>query len=340
MKRCLPMLLLVLAGAALLLFPNEAALGAAYGLALSARSVIPALFPFLVLSKCAVPYLDALPRGAWAEKGIRRFFGVSGNCLSPLLLSFCGGYPCGAAAMTEVFRQGGVSKREAERALCFCNNSGPAFFLAVLGGTVLGSVKEGFALYCIHVLSAVLTGIYLSEPLKLTIHPISRKNAPHFGSLFVEAITECCRTILEISAFVVFFSVAAEIVRRLLPPLALPYLTHAETEGLIFGALELSSGSLRLAGEPHAFVLCAFLMGWGGFCVHFQAMRIWHSAGLTPRGYFPHKLLHGLLSAFFAELWLHPTPPYVLMGLIFFLMGAFFPTIRKKRGGNLRRAAL
>lgn len=340
MKRRLPLLCLIGATIVLFLFPQDAAQGAAEGLALCARSVVPALFPFLVLSKCAVRYLAGHTWRTSTTRRMHRYFGVGGAGITPLLLSFCGGYPCGVAAVTEVYRQGGIRKSEAERTICFCNNSGPAFFLGVIGSCVLGSVRQGFLLYLIHVLAALLTGIFLSEPTAAVRYAPRETKPTPFGTALVDAITESCRTILQISAFVVFFSVFLHLMRRHGVCPALPHLGQAASEGLLFGLLELSCGVLRLSGLPNALPLCAFLTGWGGLCVHFQALSLWQSAGLSPQGYFAHKALHGLLSAFFAALCLHPTPFFLSVGAGFILLAAFFPKIRKKRGGNLRPIAV
>ena len=56
---------------------------------------------------------------------------------------------------------GAVSREEAERLLGFCNNSGPAFIVGAVGAGIFGSPSVGLALYGIHILAAVLTGLLL-----------------------------------------------------------------------------------------------------------------------------------------------------------------------------------
>ena len=41
----------------------------------------------------------------------------------------------GAKAVAELYQQGLCSRQEAQRLLGFCNNSGPAFFIGVVGPT-------------------------------------------------------------------------------------------------------------------------------------------------------------------------------------------------------------
>lgn len=110
-------------------------------------------------------------------------------------------------------------------------------------------------------------------------------------------------------------------------------------EALACGALELSSGILLLSG-PGAEAACALLMGWGGLCVHFQAMSLWQTAGLRPHGYFSAKLLHGLLSAVLALACFAPSPAALLSAGALTACALLAPLLRKIRAGNLRRAAV
>lgn len=126
------LLVLFLAAAGLLLAPQAAASGALQGLRACGTRVIPALLPFFVVSRM----LTALPLptpGRRADRLFHALFGVRAACLPALLTGLLGGYPAGAAAVTELYRAGALSKAEAERALCFCNNSGPGFFAGLIG---------------------------------------------------------------------------------------------------------------------------------------------------------------------------------------------------------------
>ena len=294
------LLVLLLATAGLLLAPQAAASGALQGLRACAARVIPALLPFFVVSRM----LTALPLptpGRRADRLFRALFGVRAACLPALLTGLLGGYPAGAAAVTELYRAGALSKAEAERALCFCNNSGPGFFAGLIGAAVLGDVRRGLILYGLHALSALLTGL-----------------------------------LLQVSGLIVFFSSMLAVLRAAGLTALLP---NRLAEALACGALELSSGILLLSG-PGAEAACALLMGWGGLCVHFQAMSLWQTAGLRPHGYFSAKLLHGLLSAVLALACFAPSPAALLSAGALTACALLAPLLRKIRAGNLRHAAV
>lgn len=301
------LLVLLLATAGLLLAPQAAASGALQGLRACAARVIPALLPFFVVSRM----LTALPLptpGRRADRLFRALFGVRAACLPALLTGLLGGYPAGAAAVTELYRAGALSKAEAERALCFCNNSGPGFFAGLIGAAVLGDVRRGLILYGLHALSALLTGLLLPGSAPPAALRTARREKPQLPSLVPEAVQGSCAALLQVSGLIVFFSSMLAVLRAAGLTALLP---NRLAEALACGALELSSGILLLSG-PGAEAACALLMGWGGLCVHFQAMSLWQTAGLRPHGYFSAKLLHGLLSAVLALACFAPSPAALL----------------------------
>ena len=291
---------------ALLFFPDLATAGAMEALRVCGSAVIPALFPFFLLSRLLSSYLPVLKRVP--------------SYLPALLMSFLGGYPVGISTVVSLYEGGQISKSDAQRALRICNNSGPGFFVAVAGSVVLHDSRAGLLLYAIHVLSALLTAsLWLHAPEnKLIVH---RKPQPiPFPQQFQRALNASCNAMLQVCGLVILFSVLLSLLRPLLPSSLLP---------LVSGSLELTSGILSLRGHPHAFLLCALFMSWGGLCVHMQAISLWQSAGLQCKGYLFHKFLHALLSAWLACV--VRIPLLFLSTIVLFLL---FSQIRKKCAGK------
>ncbi len=118
-----------------------------WGLTLCARSVIPALFPYFVVSGLFISLGFADGVGRRLEPLIRRLFGVGGAGASAFFLGLLGGYPVGGRTVGQLYRAGRLSKDEAERLLAFCNNAGPSFILGVVGAGCFGSLRTGIYLY-------------------------------------------------------------------------------------------------------------------------------------------------------------------------------------------------
>ena len=272
--------------AGLLAASETAAQAVREGLALCGGSVIPALFPFLVVSRLFVATGSAAALGQLLAPLTRRMLGVSGPGGTAMLLGLLGGYPVGAQTAGELVRTGAVSRQEGQRLLLFCNNCGPAFALGVAGVGCFGSLRAGALLWLIHVSAAVLTALLTRS----TSSPEGRTSpsAPmSLVSAFPGAVRGAGEGMLHVCGFVVFFLVLT----RLLT--ALTGLEHP----LPLGLLELTGGILRLSGTRGDFVLAAALMGWGGVCVHCQTAAVLEGSGLHVRGYLSAKAAQAVLSA-------------------------------------------
>ncbi|MDR0890104.1 MAG: sporulation protein [Oscillospiraceae bacterium] len=342
--RLLPLLCLLFVAAGLVCFPKDASAGALEGLRLCGSAVIPALLPFFVISRLFVTLRIGGRSGKRADFLMRSFFGVSGSCAPALLISFVGGYPVGVSTLVSLYQSGRVSKQDAQRALVFCNNSGPAFFVGIVGGTVFGNVKIGLILYLIHCLTALLAGALTAQqaaPL-LRVHRSEDAQRAPFAQVFLRAISDSCAALLQICTLVVFFSSMLYLLRNtgILQLLCTPLRTvlpQSAAQSLLSGSMELSTGILSISAllsRELAFVLCAFMLGWGGLCVHFQAMSLWQPAGLHPQGYFLQKLLHGLLSALFALAYSRGSAALLCLCGAVFALAVTMPRLRKKRASN------
>ncbi len=337
-KKRLPLLLTAAAGFLMLLLEPDAALrGAQEGLRLCAVRVLPALLPFLFAGRLLCGALPPLPCGGRLDRLTRALLGVPAAALPAFLVGLLGGYPSGAAAVVGLYREGVLERSDAERALRFCNNSGPAFFVSVVA-SVTGGVQAGLLLYGVHVLAALWVGLALREPDTGGAAHIRRIVEPSIPELFARSVRGTFETLGSVCVLIVCFRVLQELltVWRLGALLRLP----AALRGLPLGMLELSSGILMQQGQPFSLPLCAFLMGWGGLCVHLQTLSLTAAAGLRTRGYCTAKLLHGLFSLLLALALCSPRP--ALLAELGLLLGAsaVFPSILKKWAGKKRRAAV
>ncbi len=288
---------------------DSARAGAAWGVELCCRLLIPALLPFFA----AAGLLNRLGFAALLGERLGgltgRLFGVSGEGAAAFLLGLTGGYPLGAATVAGLFRDGRVDREEAERLLTFCDNTGPAFAVGAVGAGVFGSPAAGLFLYAVHVLSAVLTGVLLSFPRRRAVPSVPRPAAPAapFAEAFTGAVRASGAAAASLCAFVVLFSSLLYVLDGLgvFGSLAgvLSVRTGAELRwcrALLCSALELSGavGLMQgLAPAPANLALAAFALSWGGLCVHCQSMGVCAGTGLRTAGRLRGKLLHGLLAA-------------------------------------------
>ena len=310
-RDALAALALVIATAGLVAAPAQAIAGAKDGLALCFNVIVPSLFPFFVLSSLVVDLGLAAWLGRAMEGLMRPLFRVSGSCAAAVALGFIGGYPVGARTALQLYEQGLCSKPEAERLLSFCNNSGPAFILGVVGAGIFGDSRVGLLLYLTHALASLMVGLLFrfyggwegKRAQSSRPKPIRTVTLP---AAFTGAVSRSLQNTLNICAFVVFFAVvlrllsAFGVLSALAGLLSLAGLEAEWAKRLVAGLLELSSGVASLqggAGLTGRVSLAAFMLGWAGLSVHCQVLSFLVDSGLSARVYLAGKLCHGLIAA-------------------------------------------
>ncbi len=287
----------VLCFAVLLLFALQAdAVRSAVtgGLKTCAGVLIPALFPYFVLTNLLVRSGGAGAIGEKFGRWMRPVFRVSDAAVLPLILGFFGGYPLGAKTIGELCKSGAMSKDDAQKALLFCNNAGPALFIGVIGGSLLNSAETGALLFLIHILSALLTGFLLrGRKAQAGIFAPAETKAIPFSSALVSSVSEAAKTMVTVCAFVVTFSVICELV-------TLWFSGEPILSALLRATLELTGGCIALSAAPIAWAIKLPLLSaasaWGGLSVHLQSMATLQESGLTFHRYVIAKFLQSALS--------------------------------------------
>ena len=300
-KRYLPPIGWALGMLVLILDGRTAMAGAAAGLELCIRTLIPSLFPFFVLSMMLTNTL-------------------SGGGL--LLAGILGGYPVGAGNAAHAYRNGQLSREDAERMAVLCNCAGPSFLFGVLG-PVLEDPAASIALWLIYLLSVGALWMLLpkSKQTSCVRHHITLQQ-----TLFLSI-----RAMAGVCGWVILFRLVLTILDRwilwILPDCA---------RVCVYGILELSNGCLSLTVlEPKMrFILAAGFISFGGVCVFLQTASV--TEGLSMRYYFQGKMFQTSFCMLLASL-LAPgaVDPAVQVVLAAAAAGfARFLGISEKRSGN------
>lgn len=306
-----PFLITIAYTIGILIFPAEVSQSVIDSLKLCVFSVIPSLFPFLISVNMItnMHYFDFFGKALY--KMMPRLFSVNGVFSSSLLLGLIGGYPMGGVIIALLYKSNACRKEEAERALAFCNNCGPAFILGIVGNSIFSSTRTGIYLYAIHISSALITGIIFRF-----FSPVSQQNSyferkkeienVSFSKCFTTSISSALKSSLQISAYIIFFSVFITLLVQseiLLPLSALissiSGIPQKATAAFLYGLFEMTSGIFSLSAVAETeltFALSSFLLGWGGFSVHFQTRSMFSDCNISTKQYYIGKLLHGTIS--------------------------------------------
>jgi len=281
-----------------LFFIKNSALCTSYvaeGMEICIKSVIPSLFPYMVLCSLTVSSGLAKYLGRLLSKPFCALFALDGGCAAAVLLGAVAGFPMGAKTAVDSYKNGLCTREEAERVCCFCNNTGPAFLIGGIGIGFFGDARAGVRLYIIQIISAMLMGILLSfgKPRLFS----SKKEKIVFSPDISSAVRSSVSAVLTVCGFVIFFKVLNGALDSVLSALKLKRLSP-----LLFALCEVTSGSMA-AAETGSLPLAAFAVGWSGGCVHAQSAGFMISEGLKMKKYLLCKALQGAFCALICVFW-------------------------------------
>lgn len=267
-------------GLLLLIFDSRLVMEAARtGLELCMKTVIPALFPFIVLSTVLIRSMDGT--GSRLLTFGTSLLGIPESAGSVLIPAFLGGYPVGAKCVHDLYRTGRLGKDQAERMLAFCSNAGPSFLFG-MAAACFPEKKTAWVLWGIQIAGAVAAAFLMpvaAESRQTGDAPeTERKDDILFSALKAMGI---------ICGWVVLFRVLTAFLQSwflwCLPQWLQIFLT---------GLLELTNGCCELMlidSEKLRFLLCSCMLSFGGLCVLLQTVSV--TGELSVKYYILGKLL-------------------------------------------------
>lgn len=302
-------------GLLILILDGKTALtGASAGIELCLKTVIPALFPFFVLSNAILE--NAHSGGPLTTK-------VCSLCKLPtgmealLLPGFLGGYPVGAQCVHRLYESNHLTKKDAERLLAFCNNVGPSFLFGIVG-QMFPKRWMVWTLWCIHIIGA-LTAAQCVKIMGSSVGPSKQilKPSESLMSKSVYTMGIVCGWIILFRVFIAFLD------RWLL------WLLPQTMRIALIGVIELSNGCCELSGIadiPIRFILCSGMLAAGGLCVTMQTISVTH--GLSKEFYWYGKMIQILVSVILSASFIYRS------GLLLVLLLPILYWTSKKRDGN------
>lgn len=242
---------------------------------LCGTTVIPSLFPFMVLSGIVTRSGIARHAGFCFAPLICPLFGIPKELCGAFLTGLIGGFPNGAEAVGILYENGYCSKSDAEKTIALCNNASPAFIFAVAGIYTLGSIKSGLLLFAAQFGTIFITAQILrftgrrGAQEKQSSFPVStnvQQLSP--SAVFCRSVSGAAVSMLHVCAYIVIFYTAAKLLAALLPT--------AEVRTALFGLCEMSGAvaACRSLAFPRNIVFCAFALGFAGLSVLFQVTDV------------------------------------------------------------------
>ncbi len=278
-----------------------------HGLRLCVHTVIPSLFPFMVISELLVSSGAGEALGRIFARPMRWFFGLSGAGASAVVLGSMCGFPVGAKTAVALYDRNMISKTECEHLLTFSNNPSSAFLITAVGVSLFGNRRLGVLLYGVVLGASFVVGFlgrfFFQDRQGATLS--TRHFHPHFPSglhpggvsMFTGAVAGAANGMLMVCAYVVFFSAMSGAIQCMVAEFGG---MNDALYALLCGFLELTGGINQAATLPDlrtAAVVVAAMAGWSGLSVHCQIMTLCGGRGLSMKPYIIAKAVQGLLCA-------------------------------------------
>ncbi|MBQ8526807.1 MAG: hypothetical protein IJ460_08850 [Clostridia bacterium] len=256
--------------------------------------LLPSLFPFFVIS-------DLLTKLISSHKGIfTRIFSALFNMPEEAFGAFvCGiisGYPVGASAAYSLYEQKSVSKEEAERLICFANNSGPLFIICAAGCGMLGSLKAGIIMYAVHITSSVITGIICGITVKRAAKEKTALPSAAIRFNPAESIERGFIQAIKIMGFVIFFAIITDMLLMCAGKAGIS--TDSKILTMLMCLIEVTNGISLAAGnfDIHtAMCIISFGCGFSGLAVLMQTALVTGNM-LCLKKYVLYKLFNAFVS--------------------------------------------
>lgn len=281
-KRILPLIVLII----MLLNSTIVFDGALSGLLLWFNTVLPTLFPFMIITY----YIQNV---------------YEDNITHPtfycIILGLTCGTPIGALIITSIYSLNKINKRTAYILLCSCNISSPAFIISYIIIKCLNSYNSLIILYSIYFPSALILFIYLILFSKSNVtqntYQIKEDIKKEYSYNNLDYIvTKSCSNILKIGAYIIISSILAEFIKNYSK-------CNYLIKGTIIGLMEITSGINYIVKNTYdisksniMIPLIIFINALGGLSFAMQANTFIKNTDLSIIKYVMYKFLYAMLS--------------------------------------------
>lgn len=326
--RILPFLLLTVG---MFYYPQEVLSSATTGLTLWVSYILPALFPFFVISDILMKQGFVHFLGVLLEPLMRPIFRLPGKASFILAMTHTSGIPIGAILTCKMRKDGELTRAEGERLLAFSSNPSPGFMFGAVASGMLANPALGIIIAGSIYISNLIVGLIFrfygdstAVPPKYKIslrmawrelEMAQQKNKKPLGELIAESVRESTSTILLVGGFIVFFSVITQMLTVWNITHILAGLTNILTAGMLSqaGGIALVNGlietSLGCKAAVTAFStlntqvgVLAFILGWGGLSVFAQVASFTASTDLRFLPFLLGRTLHGILALIISQI--------------------------------------
>lgn len=288
--------------------PENISEGITKGLEICFYTILPSLFPFMVLSSYIIRSDILSPLNRFFSPITRTLFKQPKCCAPVILMSLTGGFPIGAKMTDSLLKNGKITENQAQRLNLFCVNCGPAFAVTAVGSLIYNCKQVGIIIYVSLCLSSIITGIFTSflddgQTIK------NSSCSKCFQSPLVSlsgAVGDSVQSVLSVCSWIVIFNAVSNCIKS------------AQINRTLYLALSCIlevTGGCSVASQFFPIPVVCAVVGFGGFCVHCQILSFIRSSNLKYKLFFAFRTLNAALSALICKILLTVFPVDISVSL-------------------------
>lgn len=293
--------------------PKKYTLGTIEGLKLFFYSVMPGLFPFMILTTIMTELGFIEDFFSRFNKLSYKLFGTSGISFYVFFMSIISGYPIGAKIIAELYQKQIITETDAKKMSLFCTTSGPSFVIGSVGTVMFNSYKIGVLIYFSHIFSSFLLGILFNLFSKNRSHQrFERKFIPQErqNNIVSYSISKTINSLFTVGAYITIFFLIGEIfdslklfniLKLIISPIfAFFKIDTKYVQGLLYGILEVTRGAKTLSAFSGitSVAIATGVLSFSGLSIIFQSMAFLKQAKIKTRTFMFYKCVHSILSIF------------------------------------------
>lgn len=304
-------LMIFLIMALIIISPKRYTEGTVSGLKLFFFSVLPGLFPFMLLTKLLTELGVLFKFCKKLDRVSYKLFGTPGISFYAFFMSIISGYPIGAKIIADLYGKGLITEKDAKKMSVYCTTSGPIFVIGTVGTIMFGNYLIGIVLYVSHILSSLLLGIIfnLFDRNKQNFNKNNEKVQFFKNQNIVSrCVSETINSLFVVGAYITIFYLLSELLEftkifevcvSALSPLFKALKIDTELcRGVVYGILEVTRGAKVLSSSPikASVVLASGILSFSGLSIIFQSMAFLKTAKIKTQTFILVKFVHFIFS--------------------------------------------
>lgn len=276
----------------LIFFSNDVIAGINNGINISIKTLVPSLFPFIVLS-CFIVLSNSYIYIGYLFLPLTKFiFKIPSFLGSIIFISLIGGFPIGAKNIVTLYEQQKISKKTANALLSFCVNAGPSFLITGVGIKMFNSYTVGLYIFLSSTLASLILGVFMMRINNDNYNNLNvNKNNSNLSYAFCESVNIAVKSMTSICSYVIVFCCIIELVNKIL-------FNNNILNAFIYSIIEVTYScnflSYNLTGFP--FLLLCFSTSFCGLSIIFQIKHILKNTDLSLKYFYILRIPHFILN--------------------------------------------